>query len=623
MKILKIVLIALVVIILLSVVGITVYLKTLDTTKLKDQISQEIGKNIDRKVSLGQLSFGFNAAQGVVLSIRNFIIEDAPQFSQTEFLKIANIGLALDIWPFVTQRQILVKNVQIDRPDINIIRLADGSMNIPQPKDKVSFLNHSPKELALDIFATPAYAAEENAFLKNLKVQIIKIKGGHLRFSDKMQKPSVNLTLADIDLTLNDFQFNTFFPAHFQLSLYSANQNIKGEAGIKLSGDGKQIFVQKAHVETDLSPIDLKQLARDIPVLEPAGLRKLEGAVILDVLDLAMVNNAIQTLTAKGQWANGAATLALIEKPIDNIHLNFEIKDGQLNLSQMDATIAGGKLSGKGVASNIFASPQGEFSLNLEGLSLSELSKKSVPVEMTGQINSLITLSFRPQEASSSNNMLNSILGKAEMEIKEGVVKNINLLESVLGRLSMFPNLKERLSQTIPTAYKDKLAKKDTTIDEFKVMSRIENSKIVIEKAVIAADGFIIESQGAMDLEQNLDLAMGFSIKEDLSKSMAEAQPELSYFLDSEGRINLPISPYRGPLKGFKVVPDLAKITTRALENRGKGELRQMLYKALDIKEGSSEENQSSPNASPSNNGSSNEKPEKDLIDGVLNTIFK
>jgi hypothetical protein len=631
MKTLKTILIILFVFIFIVVVGITFYLKTLDTTKIKDQISGEVGKAIDRSVEVGQLSFSFNLMQGVVLSIRNISIKDDAKFSQGDFLKIDSVGVALDLMPFVTKRQILVKHVTVSRPDVNLIRLSDGSLNIPVPKDngKVS-LNFFKSEEALSLsslFITPAYAAQQssNPFLKNLKVQIIKIKQGRIKFLDQVNSPALRATLNNVDVTLNDFQFNAPFTSQFKLSLYSTDQNVTGDALVELSEDGKEVSVQKGHVDVDLSPIDYKTLAREMPVLEPAGLQKTEGVFKLNVSSFKMVNNRIDTLNANGDLSKGSVSLETLAKPIDDINLKFDVSNNQFNLTQMNANVAGGSLTSKGMATNIFANPQGEFSLNVNSVQVSDLIQKfKLPFEIVGNLNSDATLSFKLPAP--SPDIMTSLHGVNQLNIGGGRIKGINLLNLVIDRLSMFPNLKEKLMQTLPDNYKEKLSQSDTVIDEFKINTQLENAQIVIESLSLIAEGFAIEAAGKMDLSQNLDLNnLSFSIKEDLSESMAQAQPELQLLMDNNRRIRIPILPYHGKLSSVKVVPDLTQISRQAITNQGKGELRNLIYKALDIKEDGSNQSQqqNQPYSNQSEGNSPQESPQKDIIDGVLNNIFK
>jgi len=141
-----------------------------------------------------------------------------------------------------------------------------------------------------------------------------------------------------------------------------------------------------------------------------------------------------------------------------------------------------------------------------------------------------------------------------------------------------------------------------------------------LNKIELDADGFLFLANGRLNMERELSLAAEFYIPEELSSAMSSSVQELTYLLDANGRIFIPLQSYTGDIKDFVIYPDVEYLTKQIIGNKGKDELKKALFKALDIETTSNTENtQDGQNNQIEENDNS---PEKVLIEDVLDAIF-
>jgi hypothetical protein len=224
--------------------------------------------------------------------------------------------------------------------------------------------------------------------------------------------------------------------------------------------------------------------------------------------------------------------------------------------------------------------------------------------------------------------------GEGKVELQEGQLKNINVLRLVLEKIALIPNLVERIEQTLPEKYKDKLRKNDTDLD--KVLMRISagNGLLRILSAQLEADGFGINAEGSLDPQQNLVLQAGLFIVEDLSAGMIQSVELLGNLRDEKKRIAIPLRKYSGPLAGYRPLPDMEFLAKKMAVQEGREQLKKVLQKALGTEktpEGEAQpQTQGEPQTQPPVQGETTpesapkeKSPEEEMIDSVLDLIFQ
>jgi hypothetical protein len=240
----------------------------------------------------------------------------------------------------------------------------------------------------------------------------------------------------------------------------------------------------------------------------------------------------------------------------------------------------------------------------------------AMPVQIVGRINGQWT---GQGEGFTESQIASNFIGQGKIDLKDGRILDVNILKTVLNKLSFIPDVVAKIEQNLPEKYKEKLEQKDTVLEDVTIDASIRDGALQITRAEMNVDGFMASARGKVDFHQNLELWADLYIAADLSASMIAAAQELSYFLDDRNQIHIPFKPYSGALKDFYMYPDIEGIGMEIIKNRGREELRNVLKKAL----GAEDE----PSAQPTQTGEppvpeqKEVSPEEAVIEKILDII--
>lgn len=624
MKIFKTILIVLLVLFLIVVGGITVFLKTFDTSKIKTLVCQNLKETIDRDVSMGDIKFSLDIFKGVVLKVFDFTILDSPAFSKEYFLKVKEANVDLNTLAFLTKRQVQINSINVIEPQIRLIRTSDGKMNIPEPKAspqatsaQVKSKNSSTETSNAAATQAPGSSPQENPLLKALVISALNIRNGNVIVTDQSSTPALTIPIEHLDIEIKDLNFNSAFPISLKCSLFSGQPNIDLAANLRIFSDFTQINLQNSQLKTDLAQLDLSKMMTTVPALAPAGIEKLEGNMTIAVSKVDIVHNVLAKLDAHGETSDVKVALKYFPS-VDHMNLKFDMDETNIRVTDMMASIAQGKITGKATILSYLTNPGITAAMSVDDLQLADLTQKlTLPAKTEG----IVSVKFDANTATIDPKAItNALSATATFNITKGKIVDLNILRLVLSRMTVFPGLVDKLEQTLSSEYKDKLNNKDTIIDQFVINAGFSGGKTILQDVTIGADGFLVHAEGNMDMDQNLDLTTTFRINQDLSQSMIDAQDKFAYLQDQDKRINIPILPYKGKLKDLKIIPDVAAISKQAFENKGKEELQKAIFKALKIenKEPSSQET-----TQQQQQPTEQQSPEKAIIKNVLDSIFK
>ncbi|MCR4336610.1 MAG: hypothetical protein NUV91_02230, partial [Candidatus Omnitrophica bacterium] len=195
-------------------------------------------------------------------------------------------------------------------------------------------------------------------------------------------------------------------------------------------------------------------------------------------------------------------------------------------------------------------------------------------------------------------------------------------LQFIFKKISMIPDLVERLKANLPKEYQEILTRDHTVFKKIEAHAVIQEGTATFDVIDIVADVFRLHGQGTVDWQQNADLTFTIEVPKDLSRSMIQAVEELGFFADAEGKISIPLERYEGPIASFRPFPDLEKLGRQFIQTKGKEEIQKLLDKVLHREGTSSEQVPASPSPGQPSDGSQ-QSPEGQIIEGILDTIWK
>lgn len=624
MKIIKILVLTIVALVLLSAAVIFLFLKTFDVNKYKPQIVGQIKNALGRDVGIDNLALSLSVDRGISLGVQGLTIADDPQFSNENFLTVKEVSLGVDILTYLNKRQILVSSIDVKSPEILLIRGKDGQINAqtfkPLQEQTPPASGTGPQELL-----SGAPSAHQPVF-PVLLVKSIQVKDGRLIYRDKMMSPEVLIDASQLFLTVNNLSLTDPFNFSLEGSLWSKIKNV-GASGVgQLNIQENSIQLSNVKATSNLSDISVDTLVRSLPMLEPAGLKRdLKGALQVFIDKVVIGSKGLMELSAKGSLDDGQAELKNLSVPVSKINIPFEATQENIKIKDASLYLGSGKVSLKGDIAGYLQEQKFHFLIQSQDINLEEVvDQKDSPVRLTGKLNSHFDIDghglSRPEL------LTDSLEGSGTIDIKDGKLIGINVLRLVLDRMSMFPDLAEKVKKNLSEKHKESLNQKDTVLNKVSLNTFVKDGSLMVEDARVETDTFNLSGKGTMTFSQELNLQASVAIPKELSQSMAMSAEGLEYLRDDNGEILIPVS-VQGRVPNLRFVPDLEYLGKKVLLDRGKEELQKVLEKTFGKdKDKTPAENQPSQDPQGQNQPveSQDEKsPEQQLIEGVLDRIFK
>jgi len=616
MRIVKVAFWVIFVLMLIAAAGIYIFIKTFDISRYQERITSEISRQLGREVVLDKIGLEADLARGITLVISDFQIADAPDFSSEYFMRADRIFLQVNPFEYLQTRSISVPRIDIIAPKLRIIRDANGKLNIPHSAPAVS-----PTGLPRPPSSVPTVpAAAPSSLSLAWVVDSLQIKDGVITWIDRMQNREISITRTG--LTLRHFSLSQPFDIEAETALFSGQPNIflKGRARLSdgskaiVAGDPEAIIVEHTEIKADLDSIELSQLLELLPEIKPAGLKSpLQGQISLILGRLSAGPAGITELSIDGQVRNGRISAGFIPAPLEKVQFDLGIRAGKCTVKSFSGALSSGTITGQAEIADLFDRPKSSLNLRIAGLPAQDvLPPLDSKARLTGVIEGQADLRF---QGFTQHDILSSVSGPIQIKINDGKLENLNVLRTVLERISIVPNLVEGIYSHLPDRYKQQLEKKETVFQKIEIEMQGQDRGLTISGLNVVADTFSLNAQGRLDEQLNLDLASQLLIPADLSLSMVQAVDELEYIRDQDGRIMIPLK-YRGPLRSVRFMPDLNYLSKRILINRGTEELDKLLDRVFDREEQEVPLDENAPQQLPK------KSPERELIENILDSIL-
>lgn len=619
MKILKIVIVTFLILILVTIMGIFIILKTFDINRFKPQITARASDALGRRVDFDHISFQISLKKGIHLRLKQLTLAGNAGLPGENILSVKNISLGVKLIPLLTKRQILLSNIYFYSPHFIIIREKDGRMDL-ESKAGPPFLKKD--TLALSKLTLPqdrkvASAPPVALSMPLISAEAIIIENGKLTYIDRSDKPQRVLDLSRIGLKIDRFSLNEPFTFTFQLAYLSGQPNILIKGNAALNWEIKSISLKDITLTTDLSSFSLTQLESSRAKFQDAGLiEELKGRVNVKIEQMEVGRNGVISLIGSGQIRAGSIKHKQLALPIAPIEVRLEMTESKIKIKELSLGLGEGRLTAEGGVNDYLGREEFNFRLNMRDLNLGEIiNQKQAPVQLKGLLLGRLDVRGR---GFNSDRLRKNLFGEGFLEIKEGRLTDINVLKVVLNQISIFPNLVARFKATLPERYKEKLTQKDTLLTKVEAGLRIGNGRVKLEPIEIEADGFLFSGKGEIDFQQRLALDGLFFIPPDLSASMVENVSQLQYLLDENEEIRIPLK-VSGKAPQIKFAVDLEYIGKKFIEKKASEGLEKVLDRLLGRQPPPAGED-----AEDSDTPEEEEKTvEQEMIENIFDAIFR
>ena len=196
------------------VVAVVVSLPFLiNVDQFRPTLETELGAALGREVKLGNLHLKILSGE---VTADDLSVSEDPAFGKPAFIQAKSLHVGVKLWPFLISRQLVVTDLNIDQPQIDLVQAPTGDWNFSTLGGKAKSGSAAPP---------PTSAAHAPL---NLSVELVKITNGQLTFRRTLGhwKP---LVLQQANIELRDFSGTSAFP-------FSLAAQVRGGGALKLDG---------------------------------------------------------------------------------------------------------------------------------------------------------------------------------------------------------------------------------------------------------------------------------------------------------------------------------------------------------------------------------------------------
>jgi hypothetical protein len=262
---------------------------------LRVNAQQYVSDELGRGLALGDVAFNPFTFR---LSIRNVTLSEKAGEPIASFDSLVVNAELASIW----QRAVVLKEVQLDAPDVNFVIERDGSINLAHLAP--------PK-------AEPAAASEPATPLPRIRIGRLAVNGGRVDFLDRTRPEPFTATLAPIHFALTDFRTDLNHENAYDFAAQSSageTLNWSGRFTAQPLGSDGQFRIGQLRAQT----ID-DYLQGQLPVRLADGKLSFAGTYKLSVhptlsLDVGLPEIALDNFTLAERAAAESPPLAVIPK---------------------------------------------------------------------------------------------------------------------------------------------------------------------------------------------------------------------------------------------------------------------------------------------------------------------
>lgn len=219
----------------------------------KDYLIGQVEQALGRKITVDKIEVTLTP---VGARLVNFAMADDPAFSAAAFLRAKDLQVDLRLLPLLIG-QFRLKRLVLESPVITIVRDARGQYNFAS--------NARNEKSDRDSADSSKNASDRKQDRQLFLVASLNVSDGTLRYRDL--KNGSELTATQINLKVNDFEWDEPFDIQLEAAVMAAKHNLKFKSRV--------------------GPIAGNRDYRDVP---------LDGDIRADALDLGKVNNAMPQL---------------------------------------------------------------------------------------------------------------------------------------------------------------------------------------------------------------------------------------------------------------------------------------------------------------------------------------
>ena len=208
---------------------------------------------------------------------------------------------------------------------------------------------------------------------------------------------------------------------------------------------------------------------------------------------------------------------------------------------------------------------------NIEAMDLKSLLAQKFPKfkeHVEGQLN------FKGKLRGEGKNgpaLQEGLQGEVETLVRGGSLKDFNLIERVLSKVTGLPGISNLLSSRTPARYSTLFKRPDTPFDTLAATFTVERGRIHSEDLILATPDYSINGKGWIGFDKTMKWKATLVMSPQFTQELMQEHKNVRHMVDQQGRLAIPFR-LEGTLPHVQPKPDLkelAETIQRGMVQRG------------------------------------------------------
>ena len=146
--------------------------------------------------------------------------------------------------------------------------------------------------------------------------------------------------------------------------------------------------------------------------------------------------------------------------------------------------------------------------------------------------------------------------------VRDGSLKDFNLVQEVLSKITGLPGISSLISSRLPSRYRIIFDRKDTPFDTMEASFTVEKGRIRSDDLLLATPDYSIDGKGWIGFDKTMKWDANLVMSSQFTKELMEEHRNVRYMVDRRGRLSVPFR-LEGTLPNVRPKPDIRALTQR------------------------------------------------------------
>ncbi len=319
----------------------------------KDQYLPELSTLLGRPVAIGKIST--SVLTGVGVRVDDLVVGKDPKDTNDPrpFLELKKLQVSVSIWPLITSggKKIHINEVLVDGLALNLVRYADGTLNLDHILEQVNKNKKPPEPMS----------EETRTLIRGFKLGRFDLSDAHVRFVD-LERDSAVVEISKINLEILEASVLAPFNVSLSAAILTNTPNFTLSTQLGVTPKSFEEAPPVIALKVDLKPTNLSPIAPFIATRVP-GLTDMTAAAHIDAtLGAAApggtgptaLNAEVKLAQMKFKEGSQAFDLNAVTE------LTADANKGDVDLKRLDISAADMAIKGKGKLLALKSTPRFE-----------------------------------------------------------------------------------------------------------------------------------------------------------------------------------------------------------------------------------------------------------------------